>query len=75
MLPRKNIDEPNVNNRVSSYPKGSPKLPLGHPYARLHIYTRKLGTAGIRAAMRNLKAPYGGHTPVSVLRCHLTNLL
>ena len=32
MLPRKNIDEPNVNNRVSSYPKGSPKgSPKGYP--------------------------------------------
>ena len=75
MLPRKNIDEPNVNNSPRGYPKGSPKLPLGHPYARLHIYTRKLGSRCIRAATGNLKAPYGGHTPVSVLRCHLTNLL
>nr|DAL53581.1 MAG TPA_asm: hypothetical protein [Bacteriophage sp.] len=31
MLPRKNIDEPNVNNRVSSYPKGSPWAPLRTP--------------------------------------------
>lgn len=48
MLPRKNIDEPNVNNNPRGYPKAPLKAPLGRPYAHLHIYTyiRKLGTAG-----------------------------
>ena len=40
MLPQKNIDEPNVNNRVSSYPKGSPKgSPKATPWAPLHTPT------------------------------------
>lgn len=47
MVPRKNIDEPNVSNRVSSYPKGSPKAtPLG-TLTHAYTYIRKLGTAGV----------------------------
>ena len=55
MLPRKNIDEPNVNNRVSSYPKVTLKAPLSYPLGTLthayasmlaYAYIRKLGTEG-----------------------------
>lgn len=45
MLPRKNIDEPNVNNRVSSYPKATLSYPLG-TLTHAYTYIRKLGTEG-----------------------------
>lgn len=59
MLPQKNIDEPNVNNRVSSYPKATLKLPLG-TLTHAYTYIRKLGSRCIRVATGNLEAPYGG---------------
>ena len=57
MLPRKNIDEPNVNNSPRGYPKGSPKgSPKGYPKATLsyplgtlmHAYASMLAYTYIR---------------------------